>query len=126
LSHCSVKEDNHASGLSIYATAVVVAAMLAPASGAYAQDSNLSVPNVTVTAPAAPVEPPYVGSRGPYFGRYRVEEDKFVEVPCTQTRIAFGPRGKCLQDIGSVTPHIAMRTIQLSARWRSTWSSTQL
>jgi hypothetical protein len=26
-----------------------------------------------------------------------VEEDKFVEVPCSQTRIAFGPGGKCLQ-----------------------------
>jgi hypothetical protein len=35
--------------------------------------------------------------RNPYFGRYRVEEDKFSEVPCAQTRIAFGPGGKCLQ-----------------------------
>jgi hypothetical protein len=90
--------------VSIYATAVVVtAAMLAPASGAYAQNSQLSVPNVTVTAPAAPVEPPYMRDRwksvgrNPYFGRYRVEEDKFGEVPCSATRIAFGPNGKCLQ-----------------------------
>jgi hypothetical protein len=36
-------------------------------------------------------------SRNPYFGRYRVEEDKFSEVPCTQTRIAFSQGGKCLQ-----------------------------
>jgi len=36
-------------------------------------------------------------ARNPYFGRYRVEEDKFAEVPCTATRIAFGPGGKCLQ-----------------------------
>jgi hypothetical protein len=85
--------------VSIYAGAIVTAAMMASASGACAQDSKLSVPNVTVTAPAppAPVAPPYVGSQSPYFGRYRVEEDKFGEVPCSQTRIAFGPGGKCLQ-----------------------------
>jgi hypothetical protein len=80
--------------VSIYAEAIVTAAMMASASGACAQDSKLTVPNVTVTAPAAPVAPPYVQS--PY-GRYRVEEDKFGEVPCSQTRIAFGPTGKCLQ-----------------------------
>jgi hypothetical protein len=89
--------------VSIYATAIVAAAMLAAGIDAYAQDSKLSVPNVTVTAPAAPVEPPYMRdpwkafSRNPYFGRYRVEEDKFVEAPCTQTRIGLGPSGKCLQ-----------------------------
>jgi hypothetical protein len=89
--------------VSIYATAVVTAAMLTPWMGAYAQDTKLTVPNVTVTAPAAPVEPPYMRdpwkayARNPYFGRYRVEEDKFSEVPCTQTRIAFSQGGKCLQ-----------------------------
>jgi len=77
--------------VSIYASAIVTAAMLASASGADAQNSQLSVPNVSVTAP------PFVGTRSPYFGRYRVEEDKFGEVPCSQTRIAFGPSGKCLQ-----------------------------
>jgi hypothetical protein len=76
---------------SIYATAIVTAAMLAAGIDADAQDSKLSVPNVTVTAP------PNVGSRSPYFGRYRVEENKFSEVPCSQTRIALGPGGKCLQ-----------------------------
>jgi hypothetical protein len=86
-----------------YASAIVTAAITASGSGAYAQDTKLSVPNVTVTAPAAPVEPPYMRDpwksygRNPYFGRYRVEEDKFSEVPCVQTRIAFGPSGKCLQ-----------------------------
>jgi len=89
--------------VSIYAGAVVTAAMMTSASGPCAQDSKLAVPNVTVTAPAAPVEPPYMRDpakaywRNPYFGRYRVEDDKFSEVPCTQTRIAFGPGGKCLQ-----------------------------
>ena len=89
--------------VSIYATAIVTAAITAWGSGAYAQDTKLSIPNVTVTAPAVPVEPPYMRDpwksygRNPYFGRYRVEEDKFSQVPCTQTRIAFGPGGKCLQ-----------------------------
>jgi hypothetical protein len=86
-----------------YASAIVTAAITASGSGAYAQDTKLSVPNVTVTAPAVPVEPPYMRDpwksygRNPYFGRYRVEENKFSEVPCAQTRIAFGPGGKCLQ-----------------------------
>jgi len=44
--------------VSNYASAIVTAAMLTSWSIAYAQDSKLSVPNVTVTAPAAPVESP--------------------------------------------------------------------
>jgi hypothetical protein len=86
-----------------YACAIVTAAVMASASGAYAQDSKLSVPDVTVAALAGPFEPPYMRDpgkaygRNPYFGRYRVEEDKFPQVPCTQTRIAFSPGGKCLQ-----------------------------
>jgi hypothetical protein len=80
--------------VSRFGCAIVAAAMVAWASGACAQDSKLAVPNVTVTAPAVPVPPPYVNSG---YGRYRVEEDKFGEVPCSQTRIAFGPTGKCLQ-----------------------------
>ena len=58
-------------------------AIMATASGPYAQETKLPVPNVTVTAPAAPVEPPYLRDpwksyqRNPYAGRYRVEEDKF-------------------------------------------------
>jgi hypothetical protein len=86
-----------------YASAIMTAAMTVSASGAYAQNNNLSIPDVTVTAPAAPVEPPYMRdswkayARNPYFGRYRVEEDKFAEVPCSATRIALGASGKCLQ-----------------------------
>ena len=44
----------------VYACAIVTAAIMVSASGSYAQDTKLSVPNVTVTAPAAPVEPPYM------------------------------------------------------------------
>ena len=79
-------------------------AIMATARGPYAQETKLPVPNVTVTAPAAPVEPPYLRDpwksyqRNPYAGRYRVEEDKFPEVPCTATRIAAAVAGgKCLQ-----------------------------
>jgi hypothetical protein len=83
-----------------YACAFVAATIMASASGACAQDAKLSVPDVTVTAP---VEPPYMRdpskayARNPYFGRARVEEDKFLKEPCTATRIALGPTGKCLR-----------------------------
>ena len=90
--------------ISTYANAVIVmAAMLAQGIGAYAQDNKLSLPDVAVTALAGPFEPPYMRdpgkayARNPYFGRYRVEEDKFTEMPCSATRIALGASGKCLQ-----------------------------
>jgi hypothetical protein len=85
------------------ASAILTAAIVASAGGAYAQETKLPLPPVTVTAPAAPVEPPYLRSPGksferkPYAGRYRVEEDKFPEVPCNVTRIASSAGGRCLQ-----------------------------
>jgi len=84
----------------------VITGMAIAASAACAcaqQTEQLSVPNVTVTAPATPVAPPYLRDpgkayqRNPYNGRYRVEEDKFPEVPCTATRIASATGGRCLQ-----------------------------
>jgi hypothetical protein len=68
-----------------------------------AQQGTVTIPNVIVTAPAVPTSPPYLrepGSayaRNPYSGHYRVEEDKFPEVPCTTTRLASATGGKCLQ-----------------------------
>jgi hypothetical protein len=85
------------------AGAIAALAIVSSASAIYAQETKLPVPNVTVTAPAAPVEPPYMRDpwqsyqRNPYAGRYRVEEDKFTEVPCNVTRIASSAGGKCLQ-----------------------------
>ena len=86
------------------AGAIAALATMSSASGTYAQETKqLPVPNVTVTAPAAPVEPPYLRNpwksyeRNPYAGRYRVEEDKFTEVPCNVTRIASAAGGRCLQ-----------------------------
>jgi len=73
-----------------------------PPAGVYAQQTEpLFLPNVTVTAPAPPIEAPYLRdrsyARNPYSGRYRVEEDKFPEVPCTAARIASPTAGRCLQ-----------------------------
>src|SRR5690349_6338526 len=83
---------------------IVATAITSAAIDTYAQETKqLPVPNVTVTAPAAPVEPPYLRNpwksyeRNPYAGRYRVEEDKFTEVPCNVTRIASAAGGRCLQ-----------------------------
>ena len=47
-----------------FGCAIVATAMMASASGACPQDAKLSDPNVTVTAPASPVEPPYMRDRG--------------------------------------------------------------
>jgi len=86
-------------GLAGATSAIVI---LSSVGGAYAQDPGLSLPNVTVTAPAVPVPPPYLRDpgkafqRNPYNGRYRVEEDKFPEVSCTTTRLASSSGGKCL------------------------------
>jgi len=85
------------------AGALAALAIVAAASTPYAQETKLTVPNVTVTAPPVPVQPPYLRDpgksyeRNPYAGRYRVEEDKFKEVPCNVTRIASSAGGKCLQ-----------------------------
>lgn len=84
--------------------AVAAVVIVSSAIGTNAQvTEQLSLPGVTVTAPAAPVEPPYLRNpatayqRNPYNGRYRVEEDKFHEAPCAATRIASATGGKCLQ-----------------------------
>ena len=101
--------------VSSHACAIAAAAMMVLASGAFAQE-RLKVPKVIVMAQAAPVEPPYMRdpwkayARNPYFGRYRVEEDKFSEVPCTATRIAFAQGGKCLQGYRLTLPEPSTRS----------------
>src|SRR5580658_4727950 len=85
------------------AGAIAAVAIVSFIVSAHAQNTTMTLPNVTVTAPAPVVSPPYLrepGSafaRNPYNGRNRVEEDKFREVPCTATRIAAATGGKCLQ-----------------------------
>ena len=70
---------------------LVVAAVMMSAAGTQAAETQLPLPDVTVTAPGPQNVPPYLREPGraasnPYHGRFRVEEDKFVKVPCTQTR----------------------------------------
>jgi len=84
---------------------VLAVAALVLASAARGQaPRELTVPNLTVTAPAVPTQPPYITGdpwkafvRNPYFGRYRIEENRFAQVPCSQTRIAAVAAGNCLQ-----------------------------
>jgi hypothetical protein len=99
--------------VSSFAWAIVTAAMMLSVSGSYAQDERLKVPKVIVVAQAAPGEPPYMRdpwksyARNPYFGRYRVEEGNFAEVPCTATRIAFAQGGRCLQGYRLTLPEVS-------------------
>jgi len=81
---------------------IVTSAILVPVSIAGAADVQLPLPDVTVTAPGPTSTPPYLRDqqnsfgRNPYNGRYRVEEDKFTRVPCSDTRVA-AAGGTCLQ-----------------------------
>lgn len=86
----------------IAAIAAVAVAVLGSRTDAQAI-RELTVPSVTVTAPAPPSEPPYLSgdpakafARNPYFGNDRVEENRFAPVPCTETRIASVAGGSCL------------------------------
>ncbi len=80
------------------------AAMLGWAGIAAAQTGAMTVPDVNVTAPSATApQPPYLldpgkgGSlRNGFHGRYRNEEDKFVQQPCGTTRLSSSAGGTCL------------------------------
>jgi hypothetical protein len=82
---------------------LVASAILIPAGGANAADVQLPLPDVTVTAPGPAETPPYLRDQGqaydrnPYIGRFRVEEDKFARVPCSNTRVAAAAGGTCLK-----------------------------
>jgi hypothetical protein len=81
---------------------VIISVMIVIPGDAVAAEGQMPLPDVTVTAPGLANTPPYLREqwnsygRNPYFGRYRVEEDKFIRVPCTSTRIA-APGATCLQ-----------------------------
>lgn len=96
------RQDRAVKAPRIILGALAAAGLLSAAGDAAAQNTTLTVPNVTVTAPAPAVSPPYLRepgrafARNPYNGRYRVEEDKFPVVPCAATRIASASGGKCL------------------------------
>jgi hypothetical protein len=77
------------------AASLAIAAIACSGGGAAAQQ-NLSLPEVTVTAPpAAPSVAPPSAKPNPYFGKTRVEEDKWPEVPCAGSRIGLGASATC-------------------------------
>src|ERR1700730_6304054 len=70
-------------------------AIMTSAAGACAQQTEqLSLPNVTVTAPATPIAPPYqrdpgkAYERNPYSGRYRVEGGRINSARSRVRRLA--------------------------------------
>jgi hypothetical protein len=71
-------------------SAIVAVALLALCRGALAQQRQVTVPEVTVTAPAP-------SNRGfsSFAESTRVEEDKWPQIPCNTSRISFGAGGKC-------------------------------
>src|SRR5271163_5355347 len=80
-------------------TIISAVALIAAADGnAIAQQPNMALPDVTVTAPASPpVAPPTSQSApgNPYFGNLRVEETKWPEIPCAASRIGAATPGSC-------------------------------
>jgi len=74
------------------ATVVVVAAgtFLVWADVSVAQQAPMTLPEVNVTAP-----PPAPQRFSPMYGKLRVEEDKWPEIPCDKARIDSAAPGKC-------------------------------
>ena len=82
------------------AAAAIMAGIACSAPGGAADEQKIvPLPEVTVTAPP-PVTPPekkFV----PYFGNPRVEEDKWPDIPCSDSRVGVAAAGTCKTG----TPH---------------------
>jgi hypothetical protein len=82
---------------------MAVGLLLASMAPAAAEETPLPLPDVIVMAPGPADAPPYLrdprnsAGRNPYLGRFRVEEDKFARVPCSDTRVLAISGGTCLQ-----------------------------
>jgi len=106
---------------------IVVAGLTS--SGRAADSPNLGLPDVTVTAPspvspnAAPREVP-PSEINPYYGRNRVDEDQFLEKPCSSTRLSSTAGGKCLEGYKITTVHTGVCHIQLDVVMGSTATYT--
>ena len=75
------------------AGAIIFASIAGSAPNAFAADPpNLPLPDVTVTAPPAT---PAWKKWSPYLGNPRVEEAKWPDIPCNNSRIASGPASSC-------------------------------
>jgi hypothetical protein len=100
---------------------------------AYAQNTQVTLPQVTVTAPS--FVPLYLRptpgdvfntkayQRNPYFGNNRVEEEKFAPVPCSDNIARAAPvsTGSCLEGYHLVPTYILRRADWRP--WRATWSN---
>jgi hypothetical protein len=73
--------------------ASVLAVIVSSAPGPLAEEQKLPLPEVTVTAPP-PITPPWK-KFVPYFGNPRVEEDKWPDIPCRNSRIGAAAPGTC-------------------------------
>jgi hypothetical protein len=75
------------------ARAIVLATIACSGPDAVGADAqNLPLPDVTVTAP--PITPPWK-KWSPYLGNPRVEETKWPDIPCNNSRIASGAASAC-------------------------------
>jgi hypothetical protein len=87
----------------IRASTLALGLMTASMVSAGAEETQLSLPDISVMAPGPTDAPPYLRDqwnatgRNPYPGRDRVEEDKFTRVPCSDTRVVAISGGTCLQ-----------------------------
>jgi hypothetical protein len=76
------------------AVAVALALIVgSSASASRADQQNMALPEVTVTAPPIPV--PSYKKFNPYSTNPRVEEDKWVDIPCGGSRVAAGGVSGC-------------------------------
>jgi hypothetical protein len=86
---------------SLRALALATLALLAAPDGEARAQTQAPLPDVNVIAPAiTPNSVPRVvppTEQNSYFGRNRVEEDMFVERPCSETRMSSSAGGKCLE-----------------------------
>jgi len=80
--------------ISRLAAVATLAAIACSASAGAADEQKLApLPEVTVTAPR-PVTPPEKKFI-PYFGNPRVEEDKWPDIPCRDSRVGVAAAGTC-------------------------------
>jgi hypothetical protein len=74
--------------------AAILAAITCSVSAGAAEEQKLApLPDVTVTAPPPPA--PSWKKFTPYFGNPRVEEDKWPDIPCRDSRVGVAAAGTC-------------------------------
>ena len=115
------------------AGAIAALATMSSAGSVYSQETKeLPVPNVTVTAPAAPVEPPYLRNpwksyqRNPYAGRYAWRRINSRRCHVRRHASHLRPVASVYRVIGWCRETLCCTKAEASnATWRSTWSCTK-